>query len=124
MAWILAHQRLGEHRGQEVAVDEPARVVNEETAVGVSVPGDPEIRSLPHHLGHDEFAVLRQQRVRPMVRELAIRLPVRLAELESEALEQRPTIGPAMPLPPSTTTFSGRIALGSMNLMTVSWKSS
>ena len=39
----LAQQRLGQQRGEEVAVDELARVVDEEAAVGVAVPGDPEV---------------------------------------------------------------------------------
>ncbi len=34
-----------------------------------------------------------------------------------------PTIGPAMPLPPSTTTFSGFTAAGSMNFSAASWNS-
>ena len=34
-----------------------------------------------------------------------------------------PTIGPAIPLPPSTTTFSGLIALASMNPSAASWNS-
>ena len=32
-----------------------------------------------------------------------------------------PTIGPAMPLPPSSTTFSGRIAAGSTNSSARAW---
>ncbi len=34
-----------------------------------------------------------------------------------------PTIGPAMPLPPSTTTFSGLITDGSMTCSAILWKS-
>ncbi len=34
-----------------------------------------------------------------------------------------PTIGPAIPLPPSSTTFSGRIAAGSMTFSASRWKS-
>ena len=43
---LLGEHRLGQQRGQEVAVDERARVVDEEAAVGVAVPGDPEVGAL------------------------------------------------------------------------------
>ena len=39
----LGEQVLGKDRRQEVAVDEAAAVVDEEAAIGVAVPGDPEI---------------------------------------------------------------------------------
>ena len=34
-----------------------------------------------------------------------------------------PTIGPAMPLPPSSTTFNGRIRAGSMSSSARAWNS-
>jgi len=41
-AWVFAQQRVGEQRGEEVAVDELAGVVDEEAAVRVAVPRDAE----------------------------------------------------------------------------------
>jgi hypothetical protein len=46
--------RLGQQRGEEVAVDERAVVVDEEAAVGVAVPGDAEVGALRAHLSIDE----------------------------------------------------------------------
>ena len=40
---ILGEQRLGEQRGQEVAVDEAAPLVEEEAAIRVAIPGDAQI---------------------------------------------------------------------------------
>ena len=45
----------GEQRGEEVAVDELAGVVDEEAAVGVAVPGDAELGALGAHLVDDEL---------------------------------------------------------------------
>ena len=42
-ARLLAQDRLGEQRREEVAVHEAAGVVDEEAAVGVAVPGDAEV---------------------------------------------------------------------------------
>src|SRR4051812_31958644 len=64
-ARLLAHQRLAEQRGEEVAVDEAAGVVDEEAAVGVAVPGDPEVGALRAHLLDDEAAVLPPPRAPP-----------------------------------------------------------
>ena len=89
-ARALLQDRLGQQRGQEVAVDELAGVVDEEAAVGVAVPRDAEVGALLAHLVHDELAVLRQQRVGLVVGELAVGLPVGLDEVEAvEALEDR-----------------------------------
>ena len=57
----------------------------------------------------DEAAVLLEQRVRLVVGELAVRLPVGRAPARSGSRRAAgPTIGPAMPLPPSSTTFMRR----------------
>ena len=45
-ARLLLEHRLGEERGDEVARDELARVVDEEAAVGVAVEGDAEVGAL------------------------------------------------------------------------------
>ena len=104
---------LGEHRGQEVAVDELAGVVDEEAAVGVAVPGDAEVGALLEHLVDDELAVLLQQRVGLVVGEVAVRRPVGVDEVEAASRSSSgPTIGPAMPLPPSSTTFAGLTSPG------------
>ena len=85
---MLLEDRLGEQRGEEVAGDELARLVDEEAAVGVAVPGDAEVGALLAHLVDDERAVLGQQRVRLVVGELAVGLPVGAHELEAvEPLE-------------------------------------
>ena len=42
-ARVLQQERLGEQRGDEVARDELAGAVDEEAAVGVAVPRDPDV---------------------------------------------------------------------------------
>ena len=86
----LAQQRLGQQRREEVPVDERAGVVDEEAAVGVPVPGDPEVGAGLAHLLDDERAVLGQQRVGLVVGEVAVGHPVGLDQIEAEPLEQRP----------------------------------
>ena len=88
-AGLLGEHLAGEHRGQEVAVDELATVVDEEAAVGVAVPGDAEVGALVEHPPDHELAVLGQQRVGLVVGKLAVGHPVGLGEVEPEALEQR-----------------------------------
>ena len=75
-AALLLQDRLGKERGDEVAGDELAGVVDEEAAVGVPVVGDAEVGLLLERLGDDELAVLGQQRVRLVVREAPVRLEV------------------------------------------------
>ena len=72
----------GEQRGEEVAVDELAVAVDEEAAVGVAVPRDPEVGALAEDLVDHEAAVLGQERVRLVVGELAVGLPVAGHQLE------------------------------------------
>ena len=84
----LAEDRLGEERGHEVSRDELAGVVDEEAAVSVSVVGDAEIGALAAGPLHDEGAVLREERVRLVVRKRAVRLEVAARDLElRQALE-------------------------------------
>ena len=85
----LRRTRLGEQRGEEVAGHELARVVDEEAAVAVAVPGDAELGARLAHLLDDEAAVLLEQRVRLVVRELAVWLPVGRHLLDRQAVEQR-----------------------------------
>ena len=55
LARALAQQRLGEQRREEVAVDERARLVDEEAAVGVAVPGDAEVGAGLAHALDDQL---------------------------------------------------------------------
>ena len=121
---LLRQQRLGEQRGEEVAVDERARVVDEEAAVGVAVPGDAEVGALVAHLVDDELrgspAAAGWARGRGTRRRASSRCRRGRGPRRSSS---GPTIGPAMPLPPSTTTFSGLTRDGSMNRSAASWNS-
>ena len=92
-AGLLLQHRLGQQGGQEVAVHERAGVVDEEAAVGVAVPGDPQVGPLGQHLVDDEPAVLLQQRVGLVVGELAVGLPVGLHLLDRQPVEDRAAHG-------------------------------
>ena len=88
-ARLLRQEVLGEHGGEEVAVDEPAGVVDEEAAVGVAVPCDAEVGALREHRVDDELPVLLEHRVGLAVREVAVRRPVRLDQVERQLVQQR-----------------------------------
>ena len=89
-AALAAEDRLREQRRHEVARHELAAVVDEEAAVGVAVVGDAEVRALLARLPDDELAVLRQQRVRLVVRERPVRLEVAAHDVEHrQPLEHR-----------------------------------
>src|SRR4051794_28035143 len=75
-ARLPRQDRLGKERRREVAGHELAAVVDEEAAVGVTVVGDPEVGALLRCRPHDELAVLRQERVRLVVRERPVGLEV------------------------------------------------
>ena len=79
----------GEQRRHEVAGHELAVAVDEEAAVGVAVPGDAQVGAGLADLGHDELAVLGQQRVGLVVGELAVGLPVGLDQLERQPAQDR-----------------------------------
>ena len=64
-------------------------VVDEEAAVGVAVPGDPQVGAGLQHALDDQLAVLRQQRVGLVVGEGAVRRPIGLDQLQLQALQQR-----------------------------------
>ena len=87
--WLLVEHRLGQQRGHEVPVDECALLVDEEAAVGVAVPGDPEVGALVDDLAHDELPVLGQQRVGLVIGEVAVGLEIGLDEVEPEPLQDR-----------------------------------
>ena len=89
LAGVLGQHRLGDERRDEVARDELARVVDEEAAIGVAVPGDAEVGADALHLADDELAVLLQQRVRLIVRERAVRVEVAALGAQREAIEDR-----------------------------------
>src|SRR6185437_12298529 len=73
-ARLLREHELGEERGDEIARNELAAVVDEEAAIGVSVEGDAEVGTLLERLADDELPVLGKQRVRLVVRERPVRL--------------------------------------------------
>ena len=97
-AGLLGEDALREQRCEEVAVDELAGLVDEEAAVGVAVPGDAEVGALGADAVDDELAVLGQQRVRLVVGEVAVRLPVGRDEVEIQAVEQRADHRPRHPV--------------------------
>src|SRR5262249_10497711 len=72
----LAAEELAEESGDEVAGHEGTRVVHEEAAVGVAVPGDPEVGLLRGHTRHDLAPVRLLERIRGMVRERAVEVEV------------------------------------------------
>ena len=94
----LLEHRGGEQRGEEVAGDEFAGAVDEEAAVGVAVPRDPEVRAGLQDLADDEFAVLGQQRVGFVVGELAVGDPVGLHEFQRQLREDRADHRPGHPV--------------------------
>ena len=73
-ARVLLEHGLGEQGGDEVAWDELAGVVDEEAAVCVAVEGGSELGLVLEYFADHELAVLRQQWVRRVVREGAVRL--------------------------------------------------
>ena len=75
-ARVLLQHRLGEERRHEVARDELAGVVDEEAPVGVAVEGRAEVGAVLAHLADHELAVLGEERVRLVVREVAVWLEV------------------------------------------------
>ena len=97
-ARALREHHLGQQRGHEVAGDELARVVDEEAAVGVTVVGDAEVGTLLARLRDDELAVLGQQRVRLVVREVAVGVEVAADDLDAAGAPGRAAASrPAMP---------------------------
>ncbi len=95
---IFREQRLGQQRREEVAVDEPAGLVDEETAVGIAVPGDPQVGAGGEHSVDDELAVLREQRVGLVLGEVPVGRPAGLDQLEPEVLQQRSGDRPGHPV--------------------------
>ena len=69
-ARVRAQERAREQRGDEVARRELAVLVDEEAAVGVAVEGDAEVGAALADLGDDRFAVLGEQRVGLVEREV------------------------------------------------------
>ena len=81
----------GQEGGEEVAVHEAAVAVDEEAAIGVAVPRDPQVGCLGADLVDHELPVLGQQRIGLVVGEVAVRLPVARHELEGgQPLEHGP----------------------------------
>ena len=98
-AGLLREDRLGQERGEEVAVHEATCVVYEEAAVGVAVPGDAQLGTLRQDLLHHEAAVLGQERVGLVIGELAVGLPVGLHLVQRQRVEDGPHHRPRHPVP-------------------------
>src|SRR5919197_995121 len=88
-ARLLLEHRLGQQRRDEVAGDELAGVVDEEAPVGVAVEGDPEIGALLQRLADDELPVLREERVRLVVRKGAVGLEEAPHRVDRQPVEDR-----------------------------------
>src|SRR5207302_5380697 len=73
---LLFENRFREQRRREIAGDEFAHVVDEETAIAVAVERNTEIGALVERLADDELAVLREQWIGLVVRERSIRLEI------------------------------------------------
>ena len=86
-AGLLRENRLRQQRRHEVAGDELAFVVDEEATVGVAVVRDAEVGALLDGHPDDELAVLREERVRLVVRERPVRLEVERDRLDREPIE-------------------------------------
>ncbi len=84
-----------------------AVLVEEEAAIEVAVPGDPEVRTVLAQRLDRRPVVLGQHRVRHAVREGAVRLVLHLDELERQERLEPVDDSPAPPLPAFTTIFSG-----------------
>ena len=107
-AGVLGQRRAGEQGADEVAVAELAVAVDEEAAVGVAVPGDAEVGAAGAHPLDDHPPVLLA--AAGWARGRGTRRRARSTSPPGRGRACRrigPTIGPAIPLPPSTTTFIG-----------------
>ncbi len=86
-------------RCREVTRDEFACVVDEEAAIRVPVIRDSEVRGFLRHLPNDELAVLREERIRLVVREAPVRLEVTPDDVElRQFLEHRREHGAGHPV--------------------------
>ena len=119
---MLHQERLGEERRDEVAGDELAGAVDEEAAVGVAVPGDADVGLLGDHALDDVAAVLFDERIGLVVRESVPSTSKQsvVSFLVGMRANSFGATRPAMPLPASSTTLNGLMAVASMNDMTCS----
>ena len=86
-------------------------LVDEEAAVGVAVEGQPDVGALGDHPGLEVAQVGGLDRVGLVVGEGAVELEVHRHQVDLVGRSRSKTAGavcPAMPLPASTTTLSGR----------------
>ena len=88
-AGATLEQRLGQQADQVIPLDEAPRLVKEEAAVEIAVPGDADVRACSSdRLGRD-LPVLRQQRVGDATGDIAVGLVQHLDEVKREVrLEQ------------------------------------
>jgi hypothetical protein len=110
---VLPEDRFRQQGREEVFGDEFTGVIDEEAAVDIAVPGDPEVGARLAHLVDDEAPVLGKERVSARGPGSRRRAPRTSFTCSMGNVSSRgPTIGPAMPLPPSSTTLSGRMRPG------------
>src|SRR5215208_3523833 len=86
-AWLLLEHALRYEGGRQVARDRRALLVDNEAPVGVTVEGYPEVSTFCDHALLELSDVLRLDRVRWMVGEVAVELEVHRHVLEREVLE-------------------------------------
>ena len=84
----LQQESLGEQRGDEVARYELAGAVDEETAIGVAIPCDADVRLFGDDALDDVAAVFFDQRVGLVVREPAVDLEAQTRRPARELVEQ------------------------------------
>ncbi len=112
-AGVLGELAGGDEGGDGGRRDRFAALVDHEAAVGVAVEGEAEVGALGADAGLEVHDVGGVERVRLMVGERAVQLEVHRDEGEGSPSKTVGTVWPPMPLPASTTTFSGRMDLRS-----------
>ena len=88
-AGTLHQERFGEQCRHEIPGDELAGAVDEEAAIGITIPGDADVGLLLHHALDDVAAILFDERVGLVVGEGAIHVEAERRQLlDGEPLEQ------------------------------------
>ena len=84
---LAGHLAGGDHRGEDGRADDLAALVNDETAVGVAVEGQPDVRLVLPDAPLQVAQVLRVNGVRLVVGERAVKLEVERDRGERQALK-------------------------------------